>query len=270
MTGPRTALAVAGKEMRLALSYRLSFAMGVVGSFLGAAMFYFLARLVDPGASSPLARYGGDYFSFVIIGIAFQSYLGLSMDTMASSLRREQLLGTLESVAATGTPLPVFAAGGAMWQFVFASYRVVVYLLFGWLFFGLSLSSANLPAALLVLVLSVAAFAGVGVVSGSFILVFKQGDPVRWLYGGAATLLGGVYFPVQMLPDWLRPLSVVFPITHALEAMRKTVLLGAGVGEVSVRLLVLAGFAAVSIPAGALAFRWALRRIRLDGTLGSH
>jgi ABC-2 type transport system permease protein len=110
----------------------------------------------------------------------------------------------------------------------------------------------------------------VGVVSGSFILVFKQGDPVRWLYGGAATLLGGVYFPVQMLPDWLRPFSVVFPITHALEAMRRAVLLGTGVGGISVQLLVLAGFAAVSVPAGALAFRWALRRIRLDGTLGSH
>jgi ABC-2 type transport system permease protein len=233
-------------------------------------MFYFLARLVDPGASSPLARYGGDFFSFVIIGIAFRSYLGLSMDTMASSLRREQLLGTLESVAATGTPLPVFAAGGAVWQFIFASYRVLVYLLFGWLFFGLDLSAANLPAAALTLALSVLAFAGVGVVSGSFILVFKQGDPVRWLYGGAATLLGGVYFPVQMLPDWLRPFSVVFPITHALEAMRRAVLLGTGVGGISVQLLVLAGFAAVSVPAGALAFRWALRRIRLDGTLGSH
>jgi len=141
----RAALAVAGKEARLALSYRLSFAMGVVGSFLGAAMFYFLARLVDPGPASPLARYGGDYFSFVIIGIAFRSYLGLSMDTMASSLRREQLLGTLESVAATGTPLPVFAAGGAIWQFLFASYRVLVYLLFGWLFFGSTFRGPTCP-----------------------------------------------------------------------------------------------------------------------------
>ena len=266
----RSAFAVAGKEMRLALSYRLSFMMGVVGSFLGAAMFYFLAQLVHHGPSSPLAAYGGDYFSFVIIGIAFQSYLGLSMDTMASSLRREQLLGTLESVAATRTPLTVFAIGGALWQFVFASYRVLVYLVFGWLFFGLSLADANLPAALLVLLLSMLAFAGVGVVSGSFILVFKQGDPIRWLYGSAATLLGGVYFPVAMLPDWLRPFSAAFPITHALEAMRKAVLMGAGVGRLSTELLVLAGFAAVSVPAGTLAFRWALRRIRIDGSLGSH
>lgn len=266
----RRVLAVAGKEMRLALSYRLSFAMNVAGVFLGAAMFHFLSEMIGSAASGRLAAYGGSYFPFVLIGVAFQSYLKLSMDSMASSLRNEQLLGTLEAVTATPTSLTAFAAGSALWQFAFATYRVFMYLFFGAVFFGLDLAGMNILTALVVLVLSVAAFAGMGVISGSFILVYKQGDPVRWVYGSAALLLGGVYYPLSVLPAWLRPLSVIFPITHSLEAMRQAVINGATISDVSTQLLILLGFAVVSIPLAVVSFRWALRRIRRDGTAGLH
>ncbi len=266
----RRVAAVAGKEMRLALSYRLSFLMGVAGVFMSAAVFHFLSRLVGESAAPFLSPYGGSYFSFVLIGIAFQSYLGLSMGSMASSLRSEQLLGTLDAVVATPTSLTVFAAGAALWQFVFATYRVVVFMLFGALLFGMDLTGANIPAALLVLALSITAFGGVGVISGSLILVLKKGNPVQWLYGSAATLLGGVYYPVAVLPDWLRPLSLLFPITYSLEAMRLSLIGGAGIGEIGTELLVLAGFSVVSVPLAVLSFRRALLRIRRDGTLTGH
>jgi ABC-2 type transport system permease protein len=263
-------LAAAGKEMRLTMSYRLSFVMSLVSALMGATIFFFLSRLIQGSAGGILQRYGGSYFAFVIIGIAFQSYLNLSMDSLGSSLRSEQLLGTLEAVAVTPTPLTVFAGGTALWQFLFATYRVVVYILFGVLLFGLRLGGANFLSAVLIMVLSILAFSGIGAVSGSFILVYKQGNPIRWLYGGAATLLGGVYYPLSMLPDWLRPLSVLFPITHSLEGMRMALLAGAGPSEVLTQLLVLLGFALVSLPVGALCFRWALRKVRRDGTLSGY
>lgn len=262
--------AVAGKEMRLALSYRLSFVMSIFSAFLGAAVFYFLSRMIGSSAASALSSYGGNYFPFVIVGIAFQSYLNLSMDSMAGSIRNEQMLGTLEAVIATPTSLTVFAAGSALWQFAFATYRVLVYFVFGALFFGLDLSGMNLLTSITVLVVSVSAFAGMGVIAGSFILVYKQGNPVRWLYGSAATLLSGIYYPVSILPGWLQPVSWLFPITHSLEAMRQAVINGATLGEISTQLLVLLGFTAVCIPLAILSFRWALRRIRRDGTIAGH
>jgi len=147
---------------------------------------------------------------------------------------------------------------------------VVVYMLFGAVFFGMNLSGMNVLTALVVLLLSVTAFAGMGVISGSFILVYKQGNPIGWLYGGAATLLGGVYYPLSVLPDWLRPVSWFFPLTHSLEAMRQAVINGATLAGVGEQLLVLAVFSAVSVPLAVLSFRWALRRIRRDGTLSAY
>ena len=263
-------LAVAGKEARLAASYRLGFLMNLSGVLLGVAVFHFLSTMIGGSVLPRLAAYGGEYFPFVLVGVAFQSYLRLSMDSMASSIRNEQMLGTLEAVIATPTSLTVFAAGSALWQFAFATYRVLVYLGSGILFFGMSTAGIAPLTALLVLVLSIAAFAGMGVVSGSIILVHKQGNPVGWLYGGAATLLSGVYYPVSVLPGWLRPLSWCFPLTHSLEAMRQAVINRASPADVSAQLLVLAGFATVSVPLAVISFRWALRRIRSDGTLGTY
>ena len=44
--------------------------------------------------------------------------------------------------------------------------------------------------------------AGVGILSASFIIYFKRGDPINFLLSGATTFLGSVFFPVEQLPDW--------------------------------------------------------------------
>jgi ABC-2 type transport system permease protein len=266
----RSILAVLLKEVRLTLTYRISFLSGVLGALAAVFMFDLLSRFAGNGAPGLLEAYGGDFFAFVLIGIAFQGYLSLSLDGMSGSFRSEQVMGTLEMAAASPTPLYILAAGSVLWQFLQASWRVALYLLIGLLLFGLDLSEANPATALLVLALSVAAFAGTGAVTGGFMLVYRQGNPVRWLYGSASMLLSGVYYPVALLPDWLRPVSSILPLTSSLEGMRKALLAGAGPGEVSRELAVLSAFCLLSIPAGILTYRWALRRARRDGLLAGH
>ena len=58
------------------------------------------------------------------------------------------------------------------------------------------------------------------------VLAFKRADPSSWLVQGLSYLLGGVYYPVAVLPEWGQTLANILPITHALEAMRKLLLLG--------------------------------------------
>ena len=60
--------------------------------------------------------------------------------------------------------------------------------------------------------------------SAAFTLALKRGDPLLWLSGGLSWLLGGVFFPTDMLPGGLRQAALVLPITHALEALRATLL----------------------------------------------
>ena len=38
------------------------------------------------------------------------------------------------------------------------------------------------------------------------------------------TILSGAWVPIQSIPDWLRPLSYIFPLTYACDALKLTLL----------------------------------------------
>jgi ABC-2 type transport system permease protein len=93
---------------------------------------------------------------------------------------------------------------------------------------------------------------------------------VAWIIASAGELFGGVYFPVNILPDNLRAISEWIPMTHALSALRKTLLAGAGFPDISQEILFLAVFTLLVWPVGILAFQLALRRSQADGSLGHY
>lgn len=252
------------------ISYRLGFLVSMGGIFLRAFIFYFLAQLVNDSAAPLLTAYKGDYFAFILIGIAFGSYFGTGLTGFAQALRQAQTTGTLEALMMTPTPVSLIIVGSAAWSYTYTTLRVFVYLLIGVLFLGLNLSQANYLAALVVLVLSIIAFASIGIMAASVIMVIKRGDPLTALFGNLANLVGGVYYPIEILPDWLQWLARLLPITYALEAMRLALLNGAGWAELAPHLLALTLFCLVLFPISLLLFRFAVERARADGSLAQY
>ncbi len=214
-----------------------------------------------------LDKYGGDYFSFVLVGLAFTGYMGLSMSNFAGSIREAQTMGTLEIMLLSPTRLSSILLSSSLWSYLLTTVNLVVYLLVGALVFGLSLSQANLAAALIVLILSITSFSGIGILSAACVLLIKKGDPVAWLFGGVSSFLAGVYYPISVLPDWLQPLSRFLPLTYALDAMRLAVLKGSSLAELRFNILVLLGFTAVLTPLAFLVFGRALKRAKMEGSL---
>lgn len=258
------------RDAAIHVSYKLGFAMDLLGVFFSAATFYFVAKMFGTAAAPALRAYGGDYFSFVLIGIAFSTYQNVGLNSFAQSLRQEQFLNTLEPLLVTPLSLPQFLVGSALWDFLYATVEVVLYLGLGLAIFGLQVPDAQVLSALAVLVATLVVFMGVGVLSASFVLVYKRGNPITWFIGTASELLGGVFFPVTVLPGWLESLSRLVPMTHALEGLRKALLAGGGWRDVAPQLGALGIFALVLWPAGLAAFSLALRHARKKGTLGHY
>ena len=237
------------KDWLQEVSYRISFVLSVFGALFGIVTFYFLGEMIGPNTVEVLEPYGGDYFAFALIGIAFHSYLQTALNTFSRKIRESQMVGTLEMLLVTPTSVSEIILYSSTFSFVWTSLRVVIFLALGTLF-GLDIYVSMLPSALLILLLTVIAFASLGLISASFILVFKRGDPIIWIFGGTSALLGGLYYPVSVLPDWLQIGSKMLPITYALEAMRKTLLVGVPLSELKVELLSLSAFALIGVPVG--------------------
>ena len=262
-------LAFLRRDFLTALSYRTSFAIQIVGILISTLTFYFLSRLVGRGMANQLAPYGGDYFAFVLIGVATTDYLTVSLSGFASEIRQAQVLGTLEALLVTPTSVSTILMSSCLYSFLQTSLRVLLYLGAGVLLFGLKLTItlSGLMAVVVILALTIISFIGIGMTSAAFIIVFKQGSPIAWLVGTASGLLGGVLYPVNVLPGWIEPFSFLLPITHALEAMRQIMLNGVGLAAVNSQAKALTLFALVLFPLGLIAFAYGLRQARKEGSL---
>lgn len=255
------------RDLFIAKSYRSPFIMEIVQALFGTAMFYFVARFVDsPELRQTLPQNGG-YFAFSLIGFVFLDYLNAALDTFDRSLEEARDSGTLEHLLVTQTSLPAMLVGSAIYPFVVTTLRIAVYLAWGALFFGFPLHSANWLAVIIVILVSLLAFSGMGILSAAYLLLFKRGNPAKWFVVGISSVIGGTLFPVSILPDWLQFLARLNPITYALVAMRATLLGAARLQDILQPILVLLCFAAILLPLSMIAFSAALRRTKSTGTL---
>ena len=267
ITSIRKPFAFIQRDFLNAVSYKFSFFLQFFGILLTVVTWFFISKLFGNVVVKQLAPYGGSYFAFVIIGVAFSNYLQTSLFGLSRNIRDAQMMGTLEALLVTQTEPPSIILASSLYGFFVTSLRVVVYLVIGALLFGLDLAQANYPVALLILALTIIAFMSLGILSASFIMVFKKGDPVGWLIMGLSWFIGGVYYPIRVLPVFLQKLSYLLPITHSLEGIRLTLLKGYSFMQVKDSLIALLIFSLVMIPVSVLAFKFAVNRAKRDGTL---
>jgi ABC-2 type transport system permease protein len=263
----RVSLAFLKRDFLVAASYRASFLMDFVSIGARVATFFFIAKMFGASSAPFMSEFGGDYFPFVLIGLAFGDYFRAAMDGLSGSISAEQSEGTIEVLLLSPRPFSAILLASSLGDFVIISLRVLAYILAGSLLFGFSLGNANLASFFVSLVLTILSFSALGIFSAAFLLVFKRGDPVNFAISGLSRLLGGVYFPVAVLPGWLHGLSSLIPMTHALSALRKSILMGSGISEIYPELAALSIFAAVLLPASVLCFNLALKRTKLNGSL---
>jgi ABC-2 type transport system permease protein len=255
------------RDLLMARTYRIAFLFDLVSVLFGVASFYFLSRFVGSERLSRSLPAGTSYFSFAIIGLAFFDYLTVALNAFDSSLEEARQYRTLEALLVSEASLPVILAGSAIYPFVQTSLRTAVYLVWGVILFHLSLRRADWLGALLILLFSILAFMGLGIISASYQMLFKRGNPAKWLFLGLSALVGGMMYPVSVLPPALQWLARAIPVTYSLEGMRAALLNGAGLNRLWPQMTALAIFAVILLPISFLAFAWALRRTKINGTL---
>jgi len=255
------------RDFLIEASYRLNFLLRFLGNFLFILIFYFIARLFGNSPIPYLELYGGDYFSFVLIGIAFSDYLGLGLTNFSQKLRQEQLMGTLEAILATPTKIPLIIFSSSGWEFIHTSIEIFSYLLLGIFLFGVRIAHPNLLSILIILILSLISFSSLGIISASFIMVFKRGDPLNWLLISIFHLFGGVYFPITILPGWLQKVSYCLPLTYSLHGLRLALLKGSSLWELMPDILALSLFSLIMLPVSLFAFGYAVRMAKIKGSL---
>lgn len=257
------------RDMRLAMSYKAGFVLGILASVGNIAGIFFLSVAFGDAVATRLEPYGGSYFGFAIIGVAFTNFMALGIGGLGAKIREGQLMGTLELMLVSPNRLAVLLLSSAAWSHVFGIVTIGLYFAAG-VVLGADLGGANVPMVLLAMMLAIVSFNALGLLAASLVIVIKQGNPVNWLVGVASVLLAGVFYPREVLPGWLQWAGELLPLTHALELVRRAALEGEGLTTLWPSLLALLILTALLLPLGLLACHFAVRLAQTDGSLSQY
>lgn len=258
------------RDAGIELSYKTSFLVQLAGTAVLLVIFYYLGALMRPDDIPALQRYGGNYLAFLLIGIALTDCVGVSLTTFAKQIREGQLTGALEVTLMSPVSLQRILVYSALWPYTFSAARFALYLLMGALIYRVELFNTNLPAALLVFVLTVLSFAGIGMIWASIVLIIKRGEAVITVAGYMVVILSGTLFPKELLPGWVQAFAALIPLTYGLEGMRLAVLQGASIADQWLIVLILTAFAVCLIAAGLFAFSTSVGIAKRAGTLSQY
>jgi ABC-type multidrug transport system permease subunit len=252
-----------------AASYRVGLILSFVALAVSVVPIYFIAGAVQPLVEESISLEGGEYFGFVIVGLAATYLLTVSVSALPSALGGNLSSGTLEALLVTKTRLPVLLLGMVGYPLLLGTVRAVLLLVAGSIV-GVGIAWQMLPAAAVIAALLVTTYLAVGLVAAALVLIFRTSGPLATAVTSASILLGGVYYSTSVIPAWLQDLSGLVPLTYALRAARMLLLGGASVGAVLADVIMLALFAVTLLAIGALSFIWALGHARRTGSLSQY
>jgi ABC-2 type transport system permease protein len=257
--------AIMRRDAILFMSYRTQLVSQVLSPLFAIALFYYISRLLSVKAfHSP-----GGYFGYVIVGLVIVETLMLSLGIMPVSTRQELVSGTIERflVSAHG---PVNGILGTMlFPLCNAFFSGVLTLVLAAVVFGLPLAATALLAVPVAL-LGVIAFMPFALLLVAVVLAFKQVAGASQFIVSGIAIVGGLYFPIALLPGWIRWASEAQPFTPATDLMRH-LLVGTPLSQAAgVELLKLLGFAAVLLPVGFVLLRASIRYGQRTGTVAEY
>ncbi|CAN5666592.1 ABC transporter permease [soil metagenome] len=257
--------AIAARDLLLQRSYRLSIAFDLFWGAIGIFLYYFISKVVGPDPNADLGS-AETYFEFVLSGILMTLVVSSATSEVSSRVREEELTGTLEALCAQPLRAHDLVLGWSAFPLTYAIARVALYLVIAVAALDLPAGEVDWPGLFLMLLSAAAAFLPLGMLAAAATIVFKRGETIVGVAIFGMTLVGGAYFPIEVLPGWLQAIGRVMPTRFAYDGLRGA-LYGGGWGTDAI---VLAAMGIVGIPLAVWVFSLGLERAKRDGSLAQY
>lgn len=195
-----------------------------------------------------------NYFQFVAPGIMAMIVMMSVMTGLAVSVSREREAGTLDGLLIAPVSRLSIILGKAFSQTVRGMIQGMIVLLLAILIFGVHVYGSWLIMIVL-LFLGVFAFMGIGILVSAVASAQESAMTIMMTFQFPMMFLSGVFFPIQQMPPVMQYISKIIPLTYEATALRKVIVLGAGLGSVWIEVLILFIFGAVTLAIAVPTFR---------------
>ncbi len=146
------------------------------------------------------------------------AYLGIIFEFLTETVAWERWEGTIEYTFMAPLSRAMHLGGSGVFAVLYGLVRAILLFIVVAAFFGLAFDDANFAAALVILIVASVSFFGIGMMTAVLPLISpEKGAQLGFVAQGMLLVVSGVYYPVEVLPEWMQWLAKISPATYALD-----------------------------------------------------
>ena len=240
---------------------------------IGAVSDYFASQIIaggihtdpqfvlQPVSASPVTVVpgGGSYFDYIAPGFIALTVMMSGLTGLGVALARERESGTLDGFLMCPISRVSIILGKTLSQTVRNLIQGAITITLAVLLFNVHIRG-DIILIVFILVLGTLSFLGLGILATAVAREQESAQFILGLLQFPMMFLSGVLFPVEQMPMPLQVVSKFLPLTYAVNALRKVMILGVGIEGIVFELIVLVILCGVTVFAGIPLFDRAVRK----------
>ena len=198
---------------------------------------------------------GSRYIDFLIPGLVGMGIMGNSIWGLGFSIVDARRRKLMKRIVATPMPRHLYLLSFLVFRMLLLAVEVVVPVAFGVMVFGVPFRGALLTVVGLAILGSLS-FSALGLLIASRARTIEAVSGLMNVVMLPMWVLSGVFFSAQRFPDAVQPIIKGLPLTALIDALRATMLQGAGLAQLVRETATLGGWLVVCFVAALKLFRW--------------
>ena len=195
------------------------------------------------------------YIDFLVPGILAMSIMTSGLMGLSSTFVTYRERGILRRIKATPFSLLSFIGARIFTQVLIAVAQAVIVLTIAVLLFDVKISG-DLISLLVMIALGSLAFLAIGFFVSGIARNQEVADSVANAISFPMMFLGGVFFPMDLAPAWMQPITKIIPLTYFANGLRDIMIQGDTLVSVWTSVLVMLVTAAIGVALSVRFFRW--------------
>jgi ABC-2 type transport system permease protein len=205
---------------------------------------------------------------YLLIGTLVWRFLSSIFYWLSQVISIERWEGTIEYTLMAPVWRITHMVGHTFFAVIYSLVQSAVILGVISLILKIDLSSANLVGGIVMLVTGSFSFIGLSIMASVLPLLFpERGEQMTHVLIALLLLVSGVYYPVSVLPPFLRSIAVFSPATYVLDGTRRALQEGLPTGQLWEYIWPILLMGVVLLPAGLWVFELAEKYAKRTGKL---
>ncbi len=199
--------------------------------------------------------YGMKAIDYIMPGIIIMALMVTGIMASATGFIEDRQKGIYRRLSVTPLKKHIIILSQIINHYMIMLIQTFIIMIIGILLFNVSISG-NYFLLWFVITLGAVCFLSIGFSLVSFVKNARAATPVCMIVFFILLFLGGIFFPLNVMPGFLQVISNILPSTHLNDALRMVAIEGLGISSMYKELLIIGGWIVVSLVLSIKFFKW--------------